>query len=285
MAVAPAKIIDPVTLTPARYGLLSAADVRPGDVRTRSGVEWEDTPLGEAVIAPNDCLNTDETTVPDGIPWSASEPITVRAGFTCRSVGLTESDINGRAQQALVGVESAALEGAAWSQFTGAATDLPPLVTLPAASDLLSAVGALETYLWANYGGTPVIHAPRAWASRLDALRQVQRDGGRLTTSLGSRWAFGNYPLTGPAAAAGNWLVATGQLVLYRSEVDVKPGTFGAALNTKTNEVFSIAERTYALQIDGVRVAVQITSEDGGVSDAFPGLANFPSSTTYPEGE
>ena len=260
MGVAPAKIVDPVTLTPARYGLLSAIDVRPGDTRTLSGVEWEDTPLGEAVIAPNDCLNQDEIDVPDGIPWSTAEPITVRAGFTCRSVGLDEAAINSRASQSLLAVEGAALEAEAWEQFVSADPDLPPLTTLPVAADLLAGIGAIETYLWANYGGTPVIHCPRGLAPRLDQLRQVEKDAGRLTTTLGSRWAFGNYPLTGPAAAAGTWLVATGQIVAHRSDVRVKPGTFAQALNKRSNEVFSIAERTWALQVDAVRVAVKITT-------------------------
>ncbi|NMO00820.1 hypothetical protein HH308_06285 [Gordonia sp. TBRC 11910] len=268
MGVAPAKIVDPVTLTPARYGLLSAIDVRPGDTRTLSGVEWEDTPLGEAVIAPNDCLNQDPITVPDGIPWSKTEPITVRAGFTCRSTGLDEQTINARALQSLTAVEGAALEGAAWEQFLADDPDLPPLTILAEAADLVAGLGAIEDHLWAHYGGTPVIHVPRRLAGRLEELRQITRDQARLTTTMGSRYAFGHYPISGPSDGdpdtpqplPGTWLVATGQIVAHRSDVRVKPGTFAQALDTTTNEVFSIAERTYALQIDAVRVAIKITT-------------------------
>ena len=272
--IAPAKLIDPVVLQAPRGGLLSAVDVVPGDVRTQGGVQWELSPVGVATIAPDDCLPQDPIEVPDGIPWAGSEAIRVRAGFTCRAPGLDEASINGRAQQALAGVESATLEAAVWDRLRNGAG----VVTLPGAANLNAAVGAIEAYLWARYGGTPLIHVPRQLAVQADDNGIVHGDATRLTTLLGSRISFGNYSAFGPQLPGtpadpeaeppvpegppvpqpGLWLLGTGQMVVFRGEAVVKPGTMAEGFDRKTNGVFAVAERAFAYQVDGPVLAIKV---------------------------
>jgi hypothetical protein len=250
---APAKIVDPVTLVPVRFGLLSAVDLVSDDYRILNGVLAPDTPVGEAVAAPTACLDPDDVGFVDGIPWTEHPPIIARAGFQCRSVGLSERELNAEATQALTGVEGATVEAESWPHWM-ANLDF----TLPDAADFPSAVGALEAWFWKNYGGTAILHCPRElYVEAVDA-RLFKDNGGYAQTPLGNRWVFGNYPHTGPADAAGTYLIGTGQIIVHRTELQVRPGQYAQALDKTTNEVFSVAERGYAVQVDAVRVAVKI---------------------------
>lgn len=273
----PPVVVDATSLTPSRFGLLTAATVEPVDgPRAWSNVLHRVNPFGPAHTSPNECLNAaaEPRDVPDGIPYEESQPVILFGGFKCRSVDLDEAEMTSLATAALVNGESPGLEVAAWPYLLGETdvfdTDNPvdQAVQLPDAPDLVAAVGALERWAYENYGGTPVIHAPRELAATAAQQRQVSREGAYLETILGTRWSFGNYPATGPltdpedpeSGEPGTWLVITGQINIRRGPIRVRPGTFAASLDRTTNEVWALAERPFSVQIDGARAAIQIAS-------------------------
>lgn len=273
MAVAPAIYVAAPTITPARYGLVSAADlVVETNPHFINGIEFEQNPCGPAKLAANDCVTEpgDPRTVDDGIPGVESGPITVYNGFTCRAVGVDEAEMLDRARKALTGGEWSAVEKAVWSQGdplrlmndgTGDGVETEVL-TPTAAVSLVKGIGLLEEHLYEQYNGVGVIHAPRSVAPFAADRRQIDVEGGRKTTVLGTRWSFGNYPNTdvdGVAAAVDTaWLVATGAVAVRRSEVKQRPTNLAEAMDRRTNEIFAIAERTYVVSWECVQAAVLV---------------------------
>ena len=272
MAVAPALYVAAPTITPARYGLVSAADlVVESDPHFANGVEFEQNPCGPAKLAPNECVTEpeDARTVDDGIDLVESGPITVYNGFTCRAVGVDEAQMLDRARKALAGGEWAAVEKAVWSlgdplrlMNDGAVEGAETEVLTTDAVSLVKGIGLLEEHLGEQYGGVGVIHAPRAVAGFAAERRQIDVEAGHKVTTLGTRWSFGNYPNTGvdgvAAAVDTAWLVATGAVAVRRSEVKPKPVSFAEAMNRRTNEIFAIAERTYVVSWECVQAAVLV---------------------------
>lgn len=267
MPVAPALLVQTPTLTPARYGLSSAADlVVEAVLHFRNGVEFIENPSGPAKYSPIECTTeaTDERELEDGLPLVEAQPIIVYNGFTCRAVGLTEDDILTRARQALAGGEWQAIETAIWDRAELRLMDEANTVILAdTAVDLVKGIGLLEAHLYENYGGTGVIHAPRHVAAHAAKRRQVETETGRKVTTLGTRWSFGNYPNTGPdgeeAGVDTAWLVATGAVQVRRTEVAQRPTSLAGALDRYTNEVYAIAERTYVASWETVTVALPVT--------------------------
>ncbi|MGY4103422.1 hypothetical protein ACW2Q0_28245 [Nocardia sp. R16R-3T] len=276
---APPMIVPAPTQTPARFGLQSAADMLADYApHMRLGVAWEPPPCGPAHVDPAKCGDapTDrDANLVDGIGLDTADPITVYAGFTCRSVGLTEQDIEARATAALA-TEWVAVEQAVWAdtylrlmrdEATPGADD--PVNTPVLAEDpvnITRAVGLLEAFLGANYGGIGVIHAPREVAAHAATAQLVTESAGRLLTPLGNRYAFGSgYPNTGPdgtAAAAGTaWLVVTGAVNYRRSVVTSRRSTSPREyFDPADNSVRLVAERTYLVSWDDcVRAAVPVT--------------------------
>lgn len=257
MAVAPALYVAAPTLTPTRFGLVTAGDlVVPEDFRFVNGVQFESNPSGPAKLAPTECVDTQSRTVDDGIELVEAGPIIVYNGFTCRAVGLDEAAMLDRASKALAGGEWAAVEKAL--PLMNADTDI--LTT--AAVSIVKGIGLLEDHLCEQYGGVGVIHAPRHVAGFAAERRQVEIESGRKVTTLGTRWSFGNYPNTdtedAPAAVGTAWLVATGAVQVRRGEVKQRPPSFAEAFNYATSEIQAIAERTYVVSWEAVQAAVLV---------------------------
>jgi hypothetical protein len=259
VAVAPALYVAAPTLTPSRFGLVTAAElVVPEDRHFVNGVQFESNPSGPAKLTAAECLESPgpDRTVPDGIEVIEAGPIIVYNGFTCRSVGIDESEMLDRARKALTGGEWAAVENAL--PLMTADTD----VFTTAAVSLVKGIGLLEDHLHEQYGGVGVIHAPRHVAMFAAERRQIDVESGRKVTALGTRWSFGNYANTdveGDAAAVDTaWLVATGAVQVRRSEVKQRPTTLADALDRRTNEIFAIAERTYVPSWETVQAAVLV---------------------------
>lgn len=275
MVVAPPIYVQAPAVTPSRFGLLSAGDLVIGqDPHLRNGIEWQPKPCGPAKLDPSECGDPANRTVDDGVPTLTAGPITLYNGFTCRSVGLTEAEMLTRAQDALAAGESAALESTLWTEGTapGQAWFAQPLrLMIDGTTEVISGtpvplvkgIGLLEAHLDTEYSGVGVIHAPRKVASYAAERSQIDTDAGRKVTTLGTRWSFGNYPLTGPdgtpAAADTAWLVATGAVSIRRTDVTPRPGNLAAALNKATNEVYFTAERTYVVSWECVTAAVLVT--------------------------
>lgn len=267
MAVTPPVFVAAPPVEPARYGLLSASTLTlETDPHWTNGVEWEEQPTGAAALSAADCSAVhDRSAVPDGIPVRQSAPIIVWSGFRCRTVGLDEAQIEQRAKDALSVGELTAVEQTVWSTVPGAIMH-PTETTILAAGAPVSAavgVGLLEAYMADTVGGTAIIHAPRRVAPVLAEHRLVETSPAKLTTILGSTYAFGSYAGSSPAgvaAPAGQvWLAATGQTVVRRSDVRVLGQGWAQTVNPRTNEVYALAQRTYTVSYPAARAAVLIT--------------------------
>ncbi|MFI7527490.1 hypothetical protein [Nocardia salmonicida] len=266
MAMPPLLVPAP-TVTPARYGLASAADPVTETGRIHAGIQWDRAPCGPATLDPAQC--GDEPTdldLPAGIGVGLATPIKVFAGFTCTPVDLSEAAMRARAEAALA-TDWVAVESAVWSS-----TDLRLMRTGTDATVELSAtpvsiargVGLLEAYLGDSYGGVGVIHAPREVAAHAAAAQLVTPGTGYLTTVLGNRWSFGSgYPNTEPdgtpAAAGTAWLVVT-TAVNYRRTPIQHRRTREESFDYGTNKIHAVADRTYVVSWDDcVRAAVPVT--------------------------
>lgn len=279
MFLAPPLYVSAPPVTPARYGLLDAADlVVERDTKFRNGIEYQtiNTP---AKLAAVECLPLgDEDTERDAagaLDLVTARPIIVYAGFTCKTVGLSESQLSTYARDALSGGESTAVEKAIWGPtqypFTPDAEDFGPYL-LDANTEILSssgvsltaAVSLLEEKLGDDYKGVGVIHAPRGVSAFAAEKQQVRWEAGKPVTTVGTRWSFGNYPRIddeGAAAADGSaWVVATGKVTIRRTEPVVRGGDWATAVDVKTNEVLALAERTYVVAIEGPVAAVLVNN-------------------------
>jgi hypothetical protein len=205
----------------------------------------------------------------DGKTYTSSDPFMVVAGVTCGSLGTLGVDDEQRARAALAASEQRAVEsmferGPISPALSGAGVVTPAGTS---AVRVKRAVGALEAYIRANYGGVGVLHAPPLLAEYMGPTRQ----GNRLETKLGTPVAFGSgylgaVPATGAAPSANQaWIYATGAVMVRRTAVQV-PATGAATLDRATNQTLMIAERGIMVTIDCLPVAaalVDLAAEDG----------------------
>ncbi len=266
MAMPPLLVPAP-TITPARYGLQSAADPVTETGRIHAGIQWDRLPCGPATLDPAECGDTPtDLDLPAGIGVGDAAPIKVFAGFTCSPVDLTEEKMRARAEAALA-TDWVAVEQAVWASTdlrlmrtgTGATVELSPTPV-----SLVRGVGLLEAFLGKSYAGVGVIHAPRAVGAHAAAAQLITSATGYLTTPLGNRWSFGaGYPNTEPdgsAAAAGvAWLVVT-TAVQYRRTPIQHRRTREQSIAYGANRIDAVADRTYVVSWDDcVRAAVPVT--------------------------
>lgn len=260
--VAPPILVGAPALNGPKFGLLSAVElVTPEDSHFVNGVEQTHNPLPGANARANDCQTGPGTPIvlPEGMPTVESGPITVWSGFECKHTGLTREEIDQYARTKLAISEGPFVERELWAN-----ADTPFMestIVTPAgttALPLLEAVGAMEKWLYGNYGGTGVLHIGREHAPALDAVQQIDYTSTKASTKLGTSVVFGNYPGTGPdgdpAAAGQSWVVVTGQLQARRGDVQVHTGG-SAYFDPSTNKVIGLAERTYVVTWDAVKAA------------------------------
>lgn len=204
----------------------------------------------------------------DGKAWTTSDPFTVLAGVSCGSLGTLDVDDQARATAALAAAEQRLVEATFERGNVAPRLAAAGAVVTPAGTGGLRvrrAIGALEAYLRAEYGGTGVLHISPALAEYIEPTR----DGAVLRTRLGTPIAFGSgYEGVAPAgtAPAANqlWIYATGAVAVRRSAVAL-PATGAETLDRATNQTLMIAERSIMVSIDCVPVAaalVDLAAED-----------------------
>jgi hypothetical protein len=204
----------------------------------------------------------------DGKSWTTSDPFTVLAGVSCGSLGTLGVDDQARALAALGAAEQRLVEATFEQGNIDPRLAAAGAVVTPAGTGAIKvkrAIGALEAYLRAEYGGTGVLHASPALAEYMAPTK----DGAVLRTKLGTPIAFGaGYTGVAPAgtapAADQLWIYATGAVAVRRSAVDV-PATGAETLDRVTNQTLLIAERAIMVSIDCVPVAaalVDLAAED-----------------------
>lgn len=250
--ITPALLVQRQPFEAARYGLLAAATIVPPEdgQRFRSGVEWEGAPTPFASVAPQECVSVVQRDVQEGIDLLEAPPIVVYAGFTCKTVGLTNGEAEQRAEEALAAAESAVIEAAVWAgpgrNLTTGAEVLPD-------APLPDAVGALEDWAYRNLPGQAVLHAPRSFGAPARAAQVAEPPSGAfLTTGLGNRWSFGGYTATRQIAVSG-------AVQVRRSSIEIRQTNLGSQVNLPTNEIFVFAERTYVASWDGPTALIGVS--------------------------
>jgi hypothetical protein len=191
-------------------------------------------------------------------------PFTIYARSECNAVGFSDPQDVARDRVALI--ENREVEHAFSRLVLGAVGARLPLGVT--AVGIKQALGALEGDAALYYGGAPVLHSPR-WTNPYfedRRLLQPNKDTGPVRrTHLASRVAFGGgyfdnpFDPATPPAAGTFWLLATGSVRAWRSEVFVNE-TFTTATNLRA----AIAERTYLLDADCYRAAVLVDLDGEG---------------------
>jgi len=187
--------------------------------------------------------------------------------FNCSPVGFSAELAQERATAHLLAREEARVEQALWTGDLGNTPNLQGAVDLTSGGAVSPAAAAalLEDWIATEYGSLGVLHGTRGAALLLARDYVLEQSSSRLTTTVGTPMVAGaGYPNTGPdgaPAAAGTWwLYVTPRLFGYRSDILTSSATPGDLLDRSTNDLYSVAERGYALGWDPCGVAAaQIT--------------------------
>jgi len=264
--------------------LLQGPDLPGNDDRWEAGVQYQIQTCakvsGWAETCPPEA--PEDKTFDLRFPTVVGTPFVAYLGIDCPLVGYSLDEFETAVRNGFLANENRLVEEAFWSGRFGNSPSLAGTVADPSdcvnltpgdpegtysggtATTIVGGIAALEDYLGANYGGVGIIHAPRGVAPFAARDMQVERSGSRLTTTLGTRWAFGGgYTInTGPdgvvAPAGEAWLYATGAVTIYRSDVWVNPNELRAAFDTRTNQVEILAERKYVITRECVCAAIRV---------------------------
>lgn len=136
--------------------------------------------------------------------------------------------------------------------------------TITGTYDVVEAIGVLEQSMADCYGGTPMIHVPRGAVAHLNSYMLVKEQGPNLVT-VGNRSivvAAPGYRRTGPdgsqAPAGHAWFYATGQVKMWRGEVDFFARDVREFLKRDTNDTVLVAEQRFMFGWDCCHFALLV---------------------------
>lgn len=255
-------MVAPISGDPSPYGLLGGCTdvVTATDPHELNGTDtlslscadsnlWQDCPAPEF---PNPAAK-----VFDRPRTCTYEPITVYAGVTCSTFGLSYEEGQQRALEQLRLGEQRALEEFFMTRvLCGYATgnDLTPAA---GALSVPAGIGALEGWLATNYGGQGVLHVPAGAAALLGHHRVLDFDGRRALRTLagncvviGAGYAANVGPADpGPGCAVAPsgeaWLYITPPVRVRRDTASLTTRDEGRSINTSTNDRYALAETTF----------------------------------------
>lgn len=242
-------------------------------INARSGgLQYETSvcnlPLGYTVA----CQDAHSSKVIEtGVTTVTGGPFIVYSAVRCDTVGLVnwgQDRVQQFLYQQLVAGEQATVEQIFSTGANGQAPSLggnPAAVNLGTAIGPVQAVGKLESWLYARYGPTGVIHAPMLAAPYFLGAYVIEKDPrGVWRTDAGTAVSFGNYAGTGPTGqAGGNWFYITGQVAIWRTpDNDLFVPPMGQVINQATNVLTMVMEREYVLTFDCYIAAIQVTLDD-----------------------
>ena len=261
-ALCPPEFVDAPLTTAPRFGLYSVATVLDNQARAACGVFY----LPEA-IAPSGFVYQAQCGSSNALAHLGDEPDEVIGDGFWVVTGVTclYDDIEARAAQRMALDEQALVERELWTGALGTKPEFDAAGTQKLSATPVSlavGVGLLEAYLGDTYNGQGVIHSSRLVAPAAGRDLIVSQSGGRMSTLLGTPWAFGQgYSVnTGPGGAAASagtaWLYATGQVVVRRG--DLFKSTVEQALNRSTNNIELVVQRPVTVTVDGILAAVQV---------------------------
>ena len=203
--------------------------------------------------------------VTEGIPETVGDPFVAYSLLQCAPMGGVNLEERVRRNLQL-GEQRAVERFLAAALPTGAVDVRPGTAVTP-----VEGVAILEQWAAAEYGGVPVIHAPRGVASVAASGGGMVRASGRLETSLGSLIAAGGGyaglmgPGGTPPGADEAWLYVTGTVTVRRApEMSVVAATMRRAPEA-TNDALTMAERPYVVATECIRGAVLVSSKAGQI--------------------
>ena len=207
----------------------------------------------------------------EGVDLVDGAPFNLYHLFRCSPVGMTPGDFQERARAALRLGEQRALERVTGSllPFREGAVDLTPTPGTAVAPAVALAI--LEAYAAANYGGVPVIHAPREVGSLLGSRQSILRVGTRLESVQGAVIASGGgydrlvgpptdlenpETTTVPAGDGQAWMYVTGTVVVRRAPVIEVGPVMGRT--PATNVAEALVERLATVSWECITAAILV---------------------------
>lgn len=243
------------SLVPYPSGLFSVVSPSPfTDVHAEAGVWWRGVACGEVGLTTGTCtidspVEPKDYNVVCSTSFGTSFTVYARSN---ESLGGSPTDEKFEAaRQQLLAGEQWAVERFLWDELVASITP----VTGNAGSFQEGVAMAEQLIAW-NYGGAALLHLSRY--SAIMAQDALVREGGRLLSLLGTPVvAGGGYGDNPPAVTPGQsgLVIATGPLVIFRSEIIENGRTYDQAVNS----VDALVERTYVIGWDCAAIAVLAT--------------------------
>lgn len=255
--------VEAIPGSPLPHGILAGCSevVDVDDVHELLGIEW--LALGCCPVRdwPDPCADESPgSESPGAVPVKEfcrpqaehADPITLYAAAECGSIGWSYAEAREQVLATLELGEQRGLEEAFWrNQLAPNAVDLTPDA---GPVSIAQGVAALEGCLAESYGGVGVLHVPAGAAALLGCCNLVREFGDGLRTLAGNcvtisagASAINEGPDGMPAPPGTAWLAISGPVHIRRGPIEIIPDRTGAALDTRTNTLRLIAERTYVV--------------------------------------
>lgn len=200
----------------------------------------------------------------------SGSPFAVLTTYTCGSIGYSFDEVRQRVMNRMTLREQRAVERRVWQGQTAAEGQGPILglfrdaTSLGSAGCVTEAMELLEQALADNGVVGGIIHARPGMAPHLEQAHQIQyASRNRLQTCLGTPFCFGQgYNGTGPTGQATTtnteWMYASGRVLIWQdTEILVPP--IGQTMDRATNQIYTTAERIYAVIVECGVWAVEVT--------------------------
>ena len=257
---------------PLRGGILDAADVFDSPnlgylAYTSADPTWNcamefDVQSGtdcEAAFAFGDKVET------GGPEQNGPSPFSVYGLSGCYTVGLDYNAMDGMVRDTYLLRESTGVERYVSEYIAANGDAIGP--EYGAVSDIITGIGALEQYAGEVYGAVATLHVPSYFTAQLCKGGVIHKEGDAWFTCLGNKVSIGagyglgaNGPGDAAPAAGSSFVSVSGEVRLGRGDLRV-----AKALNTQTNWVSVLTERSYVLYVDCFSAAVAVP-QDGGAA-------------------
>jgi hypothetical protein len=209
-----------------------------------------DAATGTVYTFQSEQTNNSPKTFTEGIGSPSGSPFVVIGGATCTP--MADYDWESLAREALQAVEEPQVERRFWERQL--ATSSPALPEGSTAQSVTRAIAVLEEHARGITSYEATLHTSSylaAFAASQNVISELANDQTKYT-ALRTPIAFGGgYPRTGPTGQPAPtddqaWIFLTGAVLVHRGEIFV-PGSKGERFTQSNNQLFIMAERSYAV--------------------------------------